>query len=205
MDRIKIDIQAWESAMVPICTKLVNIDLAEQLLYQGMVMDYGYTDDEIMHLVNHSDDPECENPEWEKWNERLCAEEEAVIIECGGVYYEDMDPVNDPTPTVYEAVRQIKAREQQELAEVLKQYGTPTSTGCEYRFEDESPIVASYINDEPCDLVVLAVWLDGNALSIYGMEKNCGFSPRFHDPNEVFAGHLDCVTSEIVYRATKAA
>ena len=52
MDRIKIDIQAWESAQVPICTKLVNIDLAEQLLYQGMVMDYGYTDDEIMHLVN---------------------------------------------------------------------------------------------------------------------------------------------------------
>ena len=201
MNKIDIQLEIWEDACCPICTKNVNLDAAEQLLYQTMRMEYGYSDEDIKRYTTTNES----SREKERWCERLCKEEEAVIIECGGVYCEDMEPESDPTPTVYEAVKQIKAREQQELIDVLRQYGTPTSTGCEYRFEDESPIVASYINDEPCDLVVLAVWFDGNTLSIYGMEKNCGFSPRFHDPNEVFAGHLDCVTSEIIYRATKAA
>ena len=51
MNRIKIDLKAWESSSSPICTKLVNLDAAEQLLYQAMTMEYGYTDEEIRQFT----------------------------------------------------------------------------------------------------------------------------------------------------------
>lgn len=87
MNRIPIQLEAWESAPSPICTKLVNLDAAEQLLYQIMTLDYGYSDDDIRRLSGS----ETETDESDKWSERLCREEEAVVIECGGVYYEDTE------------------------------------------------------------------------------------------------------------------
>lgn len=203
MNRINIQPEIWEDACCPICTKNVNLEAAEQLLYQAMKMEYGYSDEDIRRFTESD---ECSR-EKDRWSERLCKEEEAVIIECGGVYYEDMENDNDnnPLPTVWDSVQQIKAREQSELAEVLRQHGKPTKTGYEYRFQEDSPVIASYSHDEPCDIVILAAALVGENLSLYGIEKDCGYNPRLYDPKDVFAGHLDYVTSEIIYRATKAA
>lgn len=198
MNRIEIQLDAWESAPCPICTKLVNLDAAEQLLYQAMTQDYGYSDDDIRRLS----DSETETYESNKWSERLCKEEEAVVIECGGVYYEDMG--ENPEPTIYEAIQQIKLREQKELKDVLEKYGKATKKGYEYRFEDDSPVVAAYSKDEPCDIVVLGVTLEDDNLSLYASEKD-GYNLRNYPVDEVFAGHLDYVTSDIIYRTTKAA
>ena len=198
MNRIQIQLDAWESAPSPICTKLVNLDAAEQLLYQIMTLDYGYSDDDIRRLSGSKTETEGSD----KWSERLCREEEAVVIECGGVYYEDMG--QDPEPTVYQAVQMIKSREQKELKDVLEKYGKATKKGYEFPFENESPMIAAYSKDEPCDIVVLRVTLEDNKLLLYASEKD-GYNPRNYPVDEVFAGHLDYVTSDIVYRTTKAA
>jgi hypothetical protein len=198
MNRIEIQLDAWESAPCPICTKLVNLDAAEQLLYQAMTQDYGYSDDDIRRLS----DSETETYESNKWSERLCKEEEAVVIECGGVYYEDMG--ENPDPTIYEAIQQIKLREQEELKDAVRKYGKSTSTGYEYRFEDDSPVVAAYSKDEPCDIVILSVMLKDDVLSLYASEKDF-YNPRQYPADEVFAGYLDYVTSDLLARNRKVA
>lgn len=198
MNRIQIQLDAWESAPSPICTKLVNLDAAEQLLYQIMTLDYGYSDDDIRRLS----DSETETDESNKWSERLCREEEAVVIECGGIYYEDME--KNPEPTIHQTVQLIKSREKKELKDVLEKYGKATKKGYEFRFEDESPVIAAYSKDEPCDIVVLGVTLEDNNLLLYASEKD-GYNPRNYPVDEVFAGHLDYVTSDIICRITKAA
>ena len=198
MNRIPIQLEAWESAPSPICTKLVNLDAAEQLLYQIMTLDYDYSDDDIRRLSGS----ETKTDESDKWSERLCREEEAVVIECGGVYYKDME--KNPEPTIYQAVQLIKNREQKELKNVLEKYGKATKKGYEFRFENDSPVVAAYSKDEPCDIVVLGVTLEDDSLLLYASEKD-GYNPRNYSVDEVFAGHLDYVTSDIIYRTTKAA
>ena len=102
MNKIPIQLEAWESAPSPICTKLVNLDAAEQLLYQIMTLDYGYSDDDIRRLSGS----ETQTDESDKWSERLCIEEEAVVIECGGVYYENME--NNPETTIHQAMEIAK-------------------------------------------------------------------------------------------------
>ncbi len=198
MNRIQIQLEAWESAPSPICTKLVNLDAAEQLLYQIMTLDYGYSDNDIQRLS----ESETETDESDRWSERLCREEEAVVIECGGVYYEEME--NNPEPTIHEAVQLIKSREQEELKEALRKYGKSSESGYEYRFEDESPVIAAYSKDEPFDIVVLSVTLKNDVLSLYASEKNY-YNPRQYPVDEVFAGHLDFVTSDLIARNRKAA
>ena len=197
MNRIKIDLKAWESSSSPICTKLVNLDAAEQLLYQAMTMEYGYTDEEIRQFTEN---PDCAG--WNEWNERLCKEEEALVIECGGVYHEDME--TNKEPTIHQAVQLIKSREQKELREAIEKYGKPTQEGLEFRFEDDSPVIAAYSKDEPCDIVVLGVTLENGRLLLYASEKD-GYNPRDCPVDEVFAGHLDYVTSELIYRTAKTA
>lgn len=87
MDRIEIDLGMWEIAPCPIYTKNVDLDRAEELLYQSAVTEYGKTD--VERLLTQ-DGNENWTREWEKFQEWLCAEEESIVIECGGVYCEDM-------------------------------------------------------------------------------------------------------------------
>ena len=87
MARIKIDLDAWESAPCPICTKDVDVENAEMALYNAMRMIWGYDNECIKNFskgIGHQRDIDL-------FNERLCQEEEECILEWGGVYYEDMN------------------------------------------------------------------------------------------------------------------
>lgn len=86
MDRIKIELDSWEDAVCPICTKDVNLNDAEQMLYGTMKNWYGYSDKDIEKYLNGEGD----NDKVEKFMSQLCKEEEDVVLKCGGVYYEDM-------------------------------------------------------------------------------------------------------------------
>lgn len=206
MERINIQLEIWEDAATPICTEKVNLDAAEQLLYQSMKIYYGYTDEDIQKYLK--DGPATR--ERDRWCERLCKEEEAVIIECGGVYYEDLD--KDSEPTIHDAVENIKRREQVELAEAVRKFGKKTPKGYEFRFKENSPIIAAYSNDEPCDIIVLAVMLEEYELpdckdivktkfTLLATEKGSGFQPKEYMPDEAFAGQLEYVTSDLIAQA----
>jgi hypothetical protein len=87
MARIKIDLNAWESAPCPICTENVDLKNAEMALFNAMRMIWGYDNKSIEEFskgIGNERDIEL-------FNERLCQEEEECILEWGGVYYEDMD------------------------------------------------------------------------------------------------------------------
>lgn len=89
MEKIEIELGAWESAPCPICTTNVDLDKAERLLYLSALSIYS-KDQLEDYLTNNDYRGSGWTREWEKFQEWLCAEEEAIIIECGGVYYEDM-------------------------------------------------------------------------------------------------------------------
>ena len=83
-------------------------------------------------------------------------------------------------------------------AETLRQYGESVDDGYEWHFEGECPIIAAYDYDEPCDVVILAVRVDKDGkLTIIGDEKNDRGNEHEIDVDEIFAGHLSFVTSEI--------
>lgn len=82
--RIEIELEMWESAPAPIFTNGVNTDRAEKLLYQ--VMNEIYTEQEIETFLAGEGDDYWRN----KFGSRLCEEEEKIVIECGGLYYEDI-------------------------------------------------------------------------------------------------------------------
>lgn len=91
MDRIEIELGMWETAPCPICTKYVDLDKAEKLLYQSVISNLRYTKEEIEdYLTNDDYRGDGWTQEWEDFQELVCAEEEAIIMNCGGIYYEDM-------------------------------------------------------------------------------------------------------------------
>lgn len=100
--------------------------------------------------------------------------------------------------SIYDSVQEVKHREQEELAEALRQHGEKVDEGYEWHFEGECPIVAAYDYDEPCDVVVLSVRVDKNGtLTIIGDEKNDRGNEHEICANDIFAGHMDFITSEI--------
>ena len=86
-DKIPIDLRAWEDAPCPICTKKVNLDNAEKLLYLSMCNHHRYNKNDIQTYFNGKGDWR----ERDKFLEILCIEEEYLVINNGGVYYEDID------------------------------------------------------------------------------------------------------------------
>lgn len=84
MDRIEIEVGAWESAALPIYTDNVDIELAEKWLYDTMLNYYDAQDIE-KYLTTKENDYRRD-----KFMDRLCEEEEKIVIECGGIYYDDM-------------------------------------------------------------------------------------------------------------------
>lgn len=91
MNRIEIELGMWETAPCPICTKNVDLDKAERLLYASAVQFYGK--EVVEDYINNQGEYERDKwtSEYEHFSEWLCAEEEAIVMECGGVYYEDID------------------------------------------------------------------------------------------------------------------
>lgn len=103
--------------------------------------------------------------------------------------------------TIQDLVNAIKRREQDELIEKLREHGEFVDEGYEYHFECDYPIIAAYNNDEPCDFVVTAVRVDKyGILTILGHDKNDNNSCEIYVEN-IFAGHLSYVTSEIFYKS----
>lgn len=100
--------------------------------------------------------------------------------------------------SVYDSVQEVKHREQEELAAALKHHGEKVDDGYEWHFEDECPIVAAYDYDEPCDVVILSVRVNKDGgLTIIGDEKNDRGNEHEIEADDIFAGHMDFITSEI--------
>jgi hypothetical protein len=89
MEKIEIELGMWESAPCPIYTANVDLEKAEKLLYQS-ALTYCSKDQLEDYLTNDSYRGDGWTSDWEKFQEWLCAEEEAIIMDCGGIYYEDM-------------------------------------------------------------------------------------------------------------------
>ena len=100
--------------------------------------------------------------------------------------------------SIYDSVKEIKHREQEELAKALRLHGEKVDDGYEWHFEGECPIVAAYDYDEPCDVVILAVKVDNDGyFTIIGDEKNDRGNEHEIEVDEIFAGNLEYVTSAI--------
>ena len=100
--------------------------------------------------------------------------------------------------SIYDSVKAIKRREQQELADALRKHGSKVDNGYEFHFEDECPIIGAYDYEEPCDVVILSARVDMDGyLKLIGDEKNDRGNPHSIDPDDVFAGQLEYVTSSI--------
>lgn len=100
--------------------------------------------------------------------------------------------------SIYDSVQEVKYREQKELVSAVRQYGEKIDDGYEWHFEGNCPIVAAYDYDEPCDVVILAVRVSNDGrITIIGDEKNDWGNEHEIDADDIFAGHIDFITSEI--------
>jgi hypothetical protein len=102
--------------------------------------------------------------------------------------------------TINELVEEVKSREKQELIDAVYKHGEAVDDGFEVRFEgDDKPVVAGYVGEEPCDVVVAAVLVTHSGyVYLEGCDKNNVFS-RYKDieASDIFAGHLDFITQSI--------
>lgn len=102
---------------------------------------------------------------------------------------------------IYDKVQAIKKEEQDVLRQTLLSYGKEEGGQKLYRFSDDiAPIVAGYLFDDPCDIIIkqVAVDEDGNNLEIIGEDKEVRGQEHVIDPDDIFAGHLDFITDSIL-------
>ena len=120
------------------------------------------------------------------------------IDEESGEEIHTMRPARLKNFSVYDNVKEVKHREQVELANKLRLYGENVDDGYEWHFEGECPIVAAYDYDEPCDVVILSVRVnEDDKFTIIGDEKNDRGNEHEIDADDIFAGQMDFITSEI--------
>ena len=100
--------------------------------------------------------------------------------------------------TIHGQLQALKHREQDELKAALRKYGEEVDGGFEVHFEGEQPIVAGYIFDEPCDIVIDAARVDADGnLSLIGEDKQDRGEQYGIEPSDIFGGQLDYVVSSI--------
>ena len=100
--------------------------------------------------------------------------------------------------SIYDSVQEIKKREQEELANTLRLYGKKIGDSYEWHFDGECPIVPAYDHFEPCDMVILSVRMDKDgSITFIGDEKNDRCNEHEIDVDDIFAGHINFITSEI--------
>ena len=88
-DIIKIELNAWESAPCPIYTGNItkdDLEKAERELYDVMCHYYRWNKEDVNRLLKGIG----ETDEINDFKEAVCKEEEVLIMNYGGVYYEDM-------------------------------------------------------------------------------------------------------------------
>ncbi len=102
--------------------------------------------------------------------------------------------------TIHELVEEIKSRERQELLDALYKHGSAVDEGFEVKFEDEEkPVVAGYIGDDPCDIVINSAKATHNGdVTMIGLQKNDPYDEWEVEPREIFAGHLSYVTEAVI-------
>lgn len=88
MNRLQIDLEAWECAPCPIVTDHVDLNEAEKELYSVMRCMHGYDDNEMKEYLQGMGD----ELKREVFLDRLNEEEEAMILRWGGYYAEDEQP-----------------------------------------------------------------------------------------------------------------
>ena len=100
--------------------------------------------------------------------------------------------------SIHGQLQELKHREQEELKEAIRRYGEEVDSGYEVHFDGEQPIVAGYLFDEPCDIVIDAARVDkyGN-LSLLGDDKEVRSDQFCIEPDDIFGGQLEYVTSSI--------
>ena len=103
------------------------------------------------------------------------------------------------TLSIYEQVQTVKRNEQQELISALRQYGEQVDGDYEYHYEGDCPIIAGYLCDEPCDIVILAVRVDKDGrMTLLGEDKQDRGEQFSIDPDEIFAGQLEYCIDEMI-------
>lgn len=86
---IKIELNAWESAPCPIYTGNItkdDLEKAERELYDVMCHYYRWNKEDVNRLLKGIG----ETDEINDFKDAVCKEEEVLIMNYGGVYYEDM-------------------------------------------------------------------------------------------------------------------
>ena len=102
---------------------------------------------------------------------------------------------------IYNKVQAIKKEEQDVLKQTLLNYGKEEEGQRVYRFSDDTaPIVAGYLFDNPCDIIIKQVTIDedGSNLEIIGEDKEARGQELVVNPDNIFAGHIDFITDEIL-------
>ena len=101
--------------------------------------------------------------------------------------------------SVEKAYKKVKQREISELKAKVSQYGKLNSDGNkEYVFEDK-PIIAGYLNDEPCDITINSVILEEEKyLTLVGNDKDGFLEKQNISTDDIFKGHLEFVTGGII-------
>lgn len=100
--------------------------------------------------------------------------------------------------SVYDSVQEVKHREQVELTNAFRLHGKQVDDGHEWHFEGECPIIAAYDYGEPCDVVILSVRVNRyGKLTIIGDEKNDRGNEHEIKADDIFAGQMSFITSEI--------
>ena len=102
---------------------------------------------------------------------------------------------------IYNKVQAIKKEERDVLKQTLFNYGKEEEGKMTYRFSDDTaPIVAGYLFDNPCDIVIkqVAIDEDGSNLKIIGEDKEARGQELVVNPDDIFAGHIDFITDEIL-------
>ena len=101
--------------------------------------------------------------------------------------------------STYDEVQYLKRREREALREALCIHGESVEDGFELHFENDEPIVAAYLWDEPCDVVIKAVKMDkGGYLTILVEDKQDRSEVHEIGVNDFFAGQLDYVTDKVL-------
>lgn len=94
MDRIEIELGMWEEAPCPIYTGNITdekLEWAEKELYLIAINSHAYTKQMVDDFLNEKGVLAEEQYERDKFLDFICEEEEKLVIEIGGVYYEDME------------------------------------------------------------------------------------------------------------------
>lgn len=100
--------------------------------------------------------------------------------------------------TIHGQLLELKYREQDELKSALRKYGEEVDGGFEVHLEGVHPIVAGYLFDEPCDIVIDAARMDADGnLSLIGEDKQDKGEQFNIEPSDIFGGQLDYLTSNI--------